>query len=85
MENQYRLRPVTVEAHQYLGTEQNIQFMKEWSNSAVFEASEHRGRVYAHTPDGVMVLNVQDWLIKGANGHFSVMRPDAFAEIYEKV
>ncbi len=80
LDNQYRLRPVTVEAHQYLGTDKNVVFLKEWSKSAVFEASEHRGSVYAHTPDGVMVLNVQDWLLLSAEGHYSVLSPDRFAD-----
>ena len=84
MDNQYRLKPVTVEAHQYLGTDKNIQFLKDWSESAVFEASEHRGRIYAHTPDGVIVINVQDWLIL-QDGHFSVLHPDQFEKLYEKV
>jgi hypothetical protein len=83
MANKFRLKQLIVEAYQYLGTAESAEFLKHWSNSERFELSEHKGRIYAHTPDGVLVISAQDWLVKGADGHLYLRSPEKFNQTYE--
>lgn len=83
----YRKKPVEVEAVQF--TRKNIIEVMKFTNNQV-EIAVYRpvigkmtGRI--QTLEGYMILNENDWIIKGVKGEFYPCKPDIFKKTYEKV
>ena len=87
----FRKKPVIIEAIQYNGN--NGYQLGEWSHgiiiqSPICEPSEDNPSgeyVQIKTLEGVMIGNVNDWIIKGVNGEFYPCKPDIFEKTYEPV
>ncbi len=89
MTNQYRKKPIVIEAIQYDG--HNFNDIQEWSDGAVYdnfmpEPTDLRSpHLRIKTLEGVMTANVGDWVIKGVQGEFYPCKPDIFDATYERV
>ncbi len=98
MAEQYRKKPVVVEAMQLDGTRESAFAARQW-------VEEHGGHVHEgpvgegdapephgpgqyvmiYTPDGRMLACPGDWIIRGTQGEFYPCKPDAFADTFEPV
>ena len=82
MTNQYRKKPVVIEAIQYDGD--NWDDIEVWTD---FRAKHWRSSnvMAIETLEGTMTANVGDWIIKGVAGEFYPCKPDIFEKTYEVV
>ena len=80
MPNQYRKKPVVIEAIQYDGD--NWDDIEVWTD---FRAKHWRSSnvMAIETLEGTMTANVGDWIIKGVAGEFYPCKPDIFKATYE--
>ena len=80
MTNQYRKKPVVIEAIQYDGD--NWDDIEVWTD---FRAKHWRSSnvMAIETLEGTMTANVGDWIIKGVAGEFYPCKPDIFEATYE--
>ena len=89
--SQFRKKPVVIEAIQYNGNNGNE--LRIFSNNAVYESpicepSEDNptgSYVQIKTLEGIMIGNVNDWIVRGVNGEFYPCKPDIFEKTYEPV
>jgi len=82
----YRKKPIEVEAIKFDGY--NHKQIKEWSNGKVLSAKpwkEHYSVMEVHTLEGIMDVNIGDWIIKGIKGEFYPCKHDIFIATYEAV
>lgn len=79
----YRKRPVVVEAVLYDGTDAAKERLVGMCNHYI--ALPANGTVYVTTPNGAVLVEVGDWVIKGKPGDFYPCKPDVFEQVYEKV
>lgn len=82
----YRKKPVVFEAIQFDG--KNGPEIEKWAggDEVGWECSAGPGAEMTISMDsstGPLKAIKGDWIIKGANGHFSPCKPDRFAEMYE--
>lgn len=70
--------PVTVEAHQWAG---HMHMLPEPFRIAI---RTHRpgGMIEVMTGDGIRQCRHEDWIVRGPDGQFSVMRAAAFEAMY---
>ena len=82
MTNQYRKKPVVIEAIQYDGD--NWDDIEVWTD---FRAKHWRSSnvMAIETLEGTMTANVGDWIIKGVAGEFYPCKPDIFKATYEEI
>lgn len=83
--NQYRKKPVVIEAVQYLPgetCEQLAAFMDVAHNE---EDCFHDAEWVIPTLEGDMVARPGDWIIRGVQGELYPCKPDIFAATYEPV
>ena len=93
----YRKKPIVIEAFQMTKARRNDnRDWPEWLNRAWNEISElvgafridpndeNRERVQIVTLEGVMLVQWDDWIIKGVKGEFYPCKPDIFEATYEK-
>ena len=84
--NQYRKKPVVIEAIQFNG--KNAEEIEQWSNNNVKSgpASENtstRDYLEIETLEGTMTAQPNDYIIKGVNGEFYPCKPDIFEKTYD--
>lgn len=80
-----RKKPVEVEYIHYDGG--NQQELYDWSNGIVrpdFETSDPYSFL-VNTLEGVMVVGLGDYIVKGVNGEFYPVKKDIFHKTYEIV
>ena len=96
----YKKKPVVIEAFQMTEERRrdNIDW-PEWLNKAWNLDEREVGSVYPkdypesdgtdmlviRTLEGVMLVNWNDWIIKGVNGELYPCKPDIFEKTYEAV
>jgi hypothetical protein len=78
----FRKKPVVIEAIKWNGHNHDeiLAFMDK--------SPEHLGYQHyliIHTLEGDHRANIGDWIIKGVKGEFYPIKPNIFAETYEKV
>ncbi|WP_208450231.1 hypothetical protein [Burkholderia anthina] len=95
MTNQYRKKPVVIEAFElpiapYDGStneihEENVWSFIAWAKKVGFTnwTSEGDGYIAIDTLEGKMTASPGDWIIKGVKGEFYPCKPDIFAVTYE--
>lgn len=87
--NQYRKKPIVVEAVQFDGTKACADFLKEQGADIGFLAEdfvlERYDKVFIGTLEGNMKANKGDWIIKGIKGEFYPVKDDIFKMTYECV
>jgi hypothetical protein len=94
MTTQFRKKPVVIEAFQMTPERRrnNVDW-PEWLNRAWNEERGATGSVYPGkgerlaiaTLEGVMVVNLGDWIIQGVKGELYACKPDIFEATYEPV
>jgi hypothetical protein len=72
-------KPVTVEALQYLGTEESVRDVLEF----VGEKVESNNGLIIKTLEGQHIASVGDYIIKGVKGEFYPCKPDIFEMTYD--
>lgn len=82
MTNLYRKKPVVIEAIQWTGD--NIDEVKEFAGNDVYIGSDQEV-LLIFTLEGVMNVDVNDYIIKGIAGEFYPCKPGIFDETYEIV
>ena len=90
---QWRKKPVVIEAIQHDGTHDRTQQIIEWMNasnprfdpndSATWTVSGYYGTLTIKTLEGEMTASKGDWIIRGVKGEFYPCKPDIFAATYE--
>ena len=82
----FRAKPIVVEAVQFKDTADCIAEISDFVGEQV--------RVFYHftivvltieIPEGEMVVSIDDWIIKGAQGELSQCKPGVFEQIYEEI
>ena len=77
----FRKKPVVVQAIQYIW--QNKKEVIDFTNGLA-----HGNAGFNHltipTLEGNMMINVNDWVIKGVKGEFYPCKPDIFEETYDE-
>jgi hypothetical protein len=96
MPQQYRKKPVIIEATEWNGaTEDAIQII-DWvtgngsyaiyhENIAAGDPTPSFGWITIETLEGTMRADVGDFIIRGVNNEFYPCKPDIFAKTYEQV
>lgn len=85
----YRKKPVVIEAIIFNG--ENVKelkyFTKDFTNEVLDIKITPTGVLHigVKTLEGMMKVNVGDYVIKGINGEFYPCKPDIFEKTYEKV
>ena len=79
----YRKKPVVIEAVQFDGTDESIEWLLPQLTSG--EIGRNSQGVYIKTLEGVMKADIGDYIIKGINGEFYPCKPDIFEMTYELV
>jgi hypothetical protein len=88
----FRKKPVVIQAMQYDGT--NSSEIIAWANGSInLKSFKYVDGVIASSYDylvvstleGDMIINLDDWIIKGVVGEFYSCKPDIFAKTYELV
>lgn len=84
----YRKKMVDVEARQLTGG--NHSEITAWvtANGGVAgqgAAPSGEPCLYLETPEGLMRVNNDDWVIRGVQGEFYLCKPDVFGETYDYV
>ena len=74
----YRKKPVVIEAEQYLLSGERI-------DGVCYELCSQLGKAHIHTLEGIMVVNIGDWVITGVKGEKYPCKPDIFEQTYELV
>lgn len=78
---QYRKKPVVVEAIQWDGSIDSAYDIQEWAKGKI---DFSKGRVAEiKTLEGIMTASPNDWIIKGVQGEFYPCKPGIFAETHE--
>ena len=78
----FRKKPVVVEAIQFTGLNQDE--IGHFSGLAA-QRIGRTGELVIKTLEGVMKVDVGDWVIKGVKGEFYPCKPDVFDATYEAV
>lgn len=82
----YRKKQIEIEAIQFTGY--NHDEIKSWSNGKVVSAKAWKPnycQLEVHTLEGVMDVNIGDFVIKGIKGEFYPCKHDIFIATYEAV
>ena len=95
--NQYRKKPVVIEARQFETNNGNSEHMDElvkWINDnpqdtfprLTGDIASHDGTfIYIRTLEGTMTADCKDWIIRGVKGEFYPCKPDIFEATHEPV
>jgi hypothetical protein len=88
MSEQFRKKPVVIEAMQYTGD--NVLAVAAWAHQGQLPAMNaiitHDGYVMrVRTLEGSLIASPGDWVIRGIKGELYPCKPDIFAATYEPV
>lgn len=86
MSEQYRKKPVVIEAERFDGTQVEAERLRAWiENAAAYKSYANGGQwlLEIGTLEGRMTAMPGDWIIKGVKGEFYPCKPDVFAATYE--
>lgn len=83
--NQYRKRPVVVEAMQFTNETKDQVYNFVRCNCYADWDSEGNPALRIETLEGEMTARLGDWVIKGVKGEFYPCRADIFEATYEPV
>lgn len=82
----YRKKPIVIDAIKFDGY--NHDEIKAWSSGKVVSAKSWKPnycQLEVHTLEGVMDVNIGDWIIKGIQGEIYPCKHDIFIATYEAV
>lgn len=81
---QYRKKPVVIEAVQFDGTREVAEVISEWSNRTIYPTPS-ANELQIPTLEGTMTALQGDYIIKGLKGEFYPCKPDIFEQTYSQV
>ena len=94
----YRKKPIVIEAFQYDGDLMNSEgeyYVPDWAVDAfindvlLYDCKTKKNKppyeLYVNTLEGKMLVNVNDYVIRGVNGELYPCKPDIFEKTYEIV
>ena len=81
MANQYRKKPVVIEAFKYRSGEQRSEVAQDVIDGNVRYPED--GTMLIKTLEGEMCARPGDWIIRGVKGELYPCKPDIFAATYE--
>jgi hypothetical protein len=85
----FRKKPVEIEAHQWDGTMQGVDFIQSKFLDIDLVALSRKGDVVYEwrigTLEGSHVVSKGDWVIRGVKGEYYPCKPDIFAATYDAV
>ena len=76
--SKYRKKPVVIEAEQYSSG-------KKIEGVCVENCDNVMRGPHIHTLEGIMVVSLGDWVIKGIKGEFYPCKPDIFKLTYDEL
>ena len=76
----FKKKPVIIEAIQWVG---NYKEILEFTNYQAYKKLDDN--LYVDTMEGEMQANINDWIIKGAQGEFYPCKPDIFEKTHEAI
>jgi hypothetical protein len=79
----YKKKPVVIEAVQFDGTDESVEWLLPQLKSG--EIGRSINKLHIKTLEGVMTADKGDYIIKGVNGEFYPCKPDIFEKTYEIV
>lgn len=79
----FRKKPVVIEAVQF--TLDSVTEAVEFLGRGYDALSRDKAQLNIETPEGTMVADLGDWIIKGVNGEFYPCKPDIFEATYDPV
>lgn len=85
---EYRKRPVKIKALKYTGTRESVAALIDFvgeSLSIEFSDGWYPFNVMIKTLEGVMHVNIGDYIIKGIQGEFYPCAPSIFESTYDIV
>ena len=81
-------KPVTVTAVRFNGSTTHANQIENWVNGG--EEPKKDGihtrdirPIILKTPTGIITATLGDWIVKDANGEFSLCKPDIFTALYQ--
>jgi len=89
----YRKKPVIIEAFQMTRSRMTDRSdWPEWLHEALDKPTVEFGSLcfvestfLLTTPEGILAINADDWVIRGVQGELYPIKPDIFEMTYEKV
>lgn len=77
----YRKKPVVVEAVQFDGTDESV----DWLLPQLIKGEIGRScnRLHIKSLEGVMTADIGDYIIRGVKGEFYPCKPDIFVQTYD--
>jgi len=86
MTKKYRKKPVVIEAIQFTGTGDSLEECAHFIGDENLAGDPETCSVLGiKTLEGVMIVSIGDWIIKGVKGEFYPCKPDIFEATYEPV
>jgi hypothetical protein len=88
--DQYRKKPIVIEAHHWDGTAKGATPLIDWVLLGGGTARYHSALagfpyIAIDTVEGTMNALQDDWIIRGVKGEFYPCKPDIFEATYEAV
>ncbi len=84
MVQQYRKKPVVIEAVQWDGSPESLGEVVNWMKKEVLMLDGGK-KLGIETLEGTMEASIGDFIIKGVHGEFYPCKPDIFEKTYERV
>lgn len=92
MKNQYRKKPVVIEAIQltkdnfddvedFIGCDHGC--FRHYTNEQRFLSKTNPEGLHIKTLEGLMLASIGDFIIRGVNGEFYPCKPDIFEKTYD--
>ncbi len=81
---QYRSSPVVIEAVRWtVNIDEMMNFLQSMNHETQhYESSFEDSRLKIKTLERTMIVDIGDWVIKGANGEFYPCKDEIFQKIY---
>jgi len=79
----FRKKPVEIEAVQWKG--HNLEEVLKLVVDKTFTPTINGGVLEISTLEGVMVADINDWIIRGVKDELYPCKPDIFEQTYDKV
>jgi len=87
MIQQFRKKPVVIEAIQFKEDANSIIQIQEFMDSHVIVSykDNENPKLLIENQEGVTQVSIEDWVIKEADGNFYSCKADLFNKTYEKI
>lgn len=77
----YTKRPVMIHAIQYNGA--NVDLIREFTGGKLSAFNRKKDKIYINTMEGMMLVNVGDYIVRGVVGEYYSVNKTVFELTYE--